>query len=181
MRYEFLFQSTEPGAPYDPDAVSAALVARGATVEPDGTFRWKVGGDALEAKPLREGGQLIATELRLPLAGDAAFVKAALEGALAVAAEARCRLFDPQLVRALTPADAEAVAAQYARTAKYAAEMSGASDVLGSAGYAAEGYPSTRLDGTGGLSGQAKLFLAVAVLVALYLVVSGLGSALNGE
>jgi hypothetical protein len=181
VRYEFLFQSAEPGAPYDPDPVAAALVARGATVEPDGTLRWKVGGDAAEAKPLKEGGQVIATELRLPLSGDAAYVKAALEGALAVAAEVRCRLFDPQLMRVLTPADAEPVAVQYARTAKYVAEMVGAPEVLGSAGYAAEGYPSYRSEPTGGMSGQAKLLLALACLAALYLVVSGLSGSLMGE
>jgi len=181
VRYEFLFQSAEPGAPYAPEPVAAALEARGASADSDGMLRWKLGGDAVEAKPLKEGGQVVATELRLPLSGDPGYVKAVLEQALAVAAEARCRLFDPQLLRLLTPADAEAVAAQYARMARYAAEMGGAPEVLGSAGYAAEGYPSYRVDGTGGMSGQAKLFLALAGLLALYLVVSGLSSALTGE
>ena len=181
MRYEFLMQPGEPGTPYDPDVISAVLVRRGATVEPDGSLRWKVAGESVEVRPLKEGGQVIATEVRVPLAGDAVFVKAALEEALSVAAEAQCRLFDPQLMRALTPADAEPVALQYARTAKYAAEMVGASEVLGSAAYGGGGYPSIGSGSTGGMSGQAKLFLAIAAFIALYLVVSGLSNTLSGE
>jgi hypothetical protein len=181
VRYEFLLQPAVPGSPYDPEPAQAALVARGATVEPDGALHWKVAGERVEVRPLKEGGQVVATELHVPLAGDAAFVKAALEESLAVASEAGCRLFDPQLMRAPTTADAGAVALQYARTAKYAAEMVGAGDVLGSEGYSGSGFTGGSYGSTGGMSGQAKLFLAIAVLVALYLVVSGLSGALEGE
>jgi len=182
VRYELLLQSAVPGAPYDPDAAAAVLVARGATLEPNGALCWKVAGERVDVRSLKEGGQVVATEVLIPLGGDGVFVKEVLEQGLAVAAEAGCHLFDPQLMRALTPADAEPVALQYARTAKYAAEMAGASDVLGSAGYAgSDALSAGGYGATGGMSGQAKLFLAIAVLVALYLVVSGLGSALSGE
>jgi hypothetical protein len=180
VRYELLLQSSVPGGPYDPQATRSALLARGATEEADGSLSLRVQGERVEIRPLSEGGAVIATELRMPLGGGDQFVRDMVEEGLAVAQAADCRLFDPQIMRPLTPADAGAVAEQYARTARYAAEMAGDSDVLGSAGYAASGYPSTSSSG-GGMGGQAKVFLAIAFLVALYLVVSGLSQALQVE
>lgn len=180
MRYELLFQSSVPGEPYDPEATRSALLARGATEEASGTLALRVQGERVEIRPLTEGGAVIATEVRLPLGGGDPFVREMVAEGVAVAQAAGCRLFDPQIMRPLTPADAGAVAEQYARTARYAGEMGGASDVLGAAGYAASGYPSSASPG-GGMGGQAKLFLAIAFLVALYLVVSGLSQALQTE
>ncbi|MEN9798670.1 MAG: hypothetical protein RL653_2366 [Pseudomonadota bacterium] len=179
MRYELLLQSSVPGGPYDPEATRAVLLARGAAEE-GGGLSWSVQGERVEVRPLVEGGVVIATELRVPLGGGDQFVRDMVAEGLAVAQAAGCRLFDPQIMRPLTPADAGAVAEQYARTARYAGEMAGASDVLGSAGYAAPGYPTSSAP-SGGMGGQAKVFLAIAFLVALYLVVSGLSQALQVE
>jgi hypothetical protein len=179
VRYELLLQSSVPGGPYDPEATRAVLIARGAAEE-GGGLSLRVQGERVDIRPLTEGGVVIATELRLPLGGGEPFIREMVSVGVSVAQEAGCRLFDPQIMRPLTAPDAGAVAEQYARTARYAGEMAGASDVLGSAGYAGSGYPSTSSPG-GGMGGQAKVFLALAFLVALYLVVSGLSQALQAE
>ncbi len=59
-----------------------------------------------------------------------------MKRASALATEAGLRLYDPQLSRTLSANDADLVADQYFRTARYAGEMLGVSGALG-ASYAA--------------------------------------------
>ncbi len=111
--------------------MDAALADRQVVERADGTRLWRVKTGALELRLLIEAGVPRAMELRVPLREDAALVReAAVEGAL-LASEAGVILYDPQLARTLGPNDEAMVAEHYLRTARYAGEMMGVSEVLG--------------------------------------------------
>ncbi|MDY7228714.1 hypothetical protein [Hyalangium rubrum] len=160
-----------PGTPYDSSRVDALLVERGATARPDGMRVWRLKNGDVEVGELRENGQVVATEVRVPLSDRTELMREAVEEAATLAQAAEVRLVDPQLGRPLTANDSGSVAEQYLRTARYAGEMMGLSEAV-SASYAAqpEGFP------TGG-----KVLLGiVGFLIVLYLVVNGLISQLGG-
>lgn len=119
------------------------LQEKGALARPDGQRVWRLKGGDVEVGELREGGQLIATELRIPLSDRLDLAREVVEEGAALASEAGVRLVDPQLGRALSANDAAAVADQFLRTARYAGEMMGVSEAV-AASYAPppEGMPA---------------------------------------
>jgi len=131
-----------PGTPYDSTRVDALLQERGAFARSDGQRVWRLKSGDVEVGELREGGQLIATELRIPLSDKLDLVREVVEEGATLAAAAEVRLIDPQLGRALTANDSGAVADQFLRTARYAGEMMGVSEAV-AASYAPppEGMP----------------------------------------
>lgn len=161
MRYELLWQSTTPGAPFPLEAVEAALARREVVASPDGQRTWRLTRTAVELGPVREGGVQVATELRLPLSESGEPARELVVEAALVAREAGVLLFDPQLMRALSEADAEAVAEQYLRTARWAGEMLGLPEAV-TASYPAVESP--------GMSAGVKTLLIVigVVLLALW-------------
>ncbi|WP_240487245.1 hypothetical protein [Hyalangium minutum] len=132
-----------PGTPYDSTRVDALLGEKGAVARPDGVRVWRLKNGDVEVSELREGGQLVATELRIPLSDRMDLAREVVEEGAALAAAAEVRLVDPQLGRALSANDAGAVADQFLRTARYAGEMMGVSEAV-AASYAAppEGMPT---------------------------------------
>ncbi len=171
VRYELLLQTMVPGTPYDSTRVEALFAEKGLSARPDGMRVWRLKSGDVEVGELREGGQLIATELRVPLSDKTELVRELVGEAAELARAAEVRLVDPQLGRPLSAADDGAVADQFLRTARYAGEMMGLSEAV-AASYAAqpEGFP------VGG-----KIIIGIiAVLVVLYLVVEGLLSQLGG-
>ena len=79
---------------------------------------------------VREDGQVMATELRVPLSDKTELIREAVEEGATLAAAAGARLIDPQLGRSLTANDSGAVADQFLRTARYAGEMMGLSEAV---------------------------------------------------
>lgn len=132
-----------PGSPYDGTRVDTLLLEKGALARPDGQRVWRLKSGDVEVSELREGGQLIATELRIPLSDRLDLAREVVEEGAALASEAGVRLVDPQLGRALSANDAGAVADQFLRTARYAGEMMGVSEAV-AASYAPppEGMPA---------------------------------------
>jgi hypothetical protein len=159
-----------PGAPYDSARVDALLLERGAFARPDGQRIWRLKSGDVEVGELREGGQLIATELRVPLSDKLELVREVVEEGATLAAAAEVRLIDPQLGRHLSANDSGAVADQFLRTARYAGEMMGVSEAV-AASYAAppEGIPT----------GFKVLAAIIGGLVLLYLLVDSLLSKLG--
>jgi hypothetical protein len=131
-----------PGTPYDGTRVDALLLERGAVARPDGQRVWRLKGGDVEVGVLREGGQVIATELRIPLSDKLELIREVVEEGATLAAAAEVRLVDPQMGRSLTANDSGAVADQFLRTARYAGEMMGLSEAV-AASYAPppEGMP----------------------------------------
>lgn len=130
MKYELLFQPQVPGEPYDPAKVETLLGPQ-ATLRPDGTHLWRLRHGEVEVRPLKEGGKAIATEARVPLLSSLELIREVVQNGAEVARAAGCTLFDPQLMRPVTPGDEGAVADQYLRTARYAGEMAGVSEAIG--------------------------------------------------
>ncbi|HYH99042.1 hypothetical protein [Hyalangium sp.] len=159
-----------PGTPYDSARVDALLLERGAFARPDGQRIWRLKSGDVEVGELREGGQLIATELRVPLSDKLELVREVVEEGATLAAAAEVRLIDPQLGRHLSANDSGAVADQFLRTARYAGEMMGVSEAV-SASYAAppEGIPA----------GFKVLAAIIGGLVLLYLLADSLLSKLG--
>lgn len=159
VRYELLLQTLVPGTPYDSARVDALLSARGASSRPNGSRMWGLKSGDVELGELRENGQIVATELRVPLSDRTELVRELVEEAAGLAASAEVRLVDPQLGRPLSANDANTVADQFLRTARYAGEMMGLSEAV-SASYAPppEGFPA-----------GAKVIAVIGGLILLYL------------
>jgi len=170
VRYDLLLQSLEPGTPFDGARLDSLLEARGATVLPGGGRAWKLDNGTVELHPLREGGQWVATEVRVPLADHTELIREVVVQAADLASEAQARLFDPQLGRALSRSDESAVADQYERTARYAGEMLGLASAMPMPSAEPQGFqPTTRF------------FVAViGAFLLLYWVVNWLDSQLSG-
>lgn len=154
-----------PGMPYDSARVDVLLAERGAFARPDGTRIWRLKAGDVEVGQLREGGQLIATELRVPLSEKMDLIREVVSEGAELAKAAELRLVDPQLGRTVSSHDDGVVADQFLRTARYAGEMLGVSEAV-AASYAApsEGVPA----------GFKVLFLIGAGLFLLYLFVESL-------
>lgn len=131
-----------PGMPYDSVRVDALLAERGAFARPDGTRVWRLKEGEVEVGQLREGGQLLATELRVPLSEKMDLIREVVSEGAELAKAAELRLVDPQLGRTVSAHDDGVVADQFLRTARYAGEMMGVSEAV-AASYAApsEGFP----------------------------------------
>jgi hypothetical protein len=171
VRYELLLQTMVPGTPYDSARVDVLLSERGAAARPDGVRIWRLKAGEVEVGTLREGGQIVATELRVPLSDRTELVRELVEEAAALAAAAELRLVDPQLGRTLSANDGGAVADQFLRTARYAGEMLGVPEAV-AASYA----PPPE-----GMSSTTKAFLGLGILLLfLYLLVDALLSRLGG-
>jgi len=160
-----------PGTPYDSARVDALLTERGAAARPDGVRVWRLKHGDVEVGELREAGQVVATELRVPLSDKMDLVRELVEEGATLAQAAEVRLVDPQLGRQLTANDSGAVADQFLRTARYAGEMMGLSEAV-AASYAA---PSE------GLSPGAKVALGIGgLLLGLYLLLDFVLGKLGG-
>jgi hypothetical protein len=160
-----------PGTPYDSARVDALLSERGVVARPDGQRVWRLKGGDVEVGLVRENGEIIATELRIPLSEKTELVREVVEEGATLATAAEARLIDPQLGRSLTANDSGAVADQFLRTARYAGEMMGLSEAV-AASYAPppEGVPT-----------GFKVFVGiVGGLFLLYLLVSSLLEKLGG-
>ncbi|WP_407739325.1 hypothetical protein [Hyalangium sp.] len=122
--------------------MDALLSERGVLARPDGQRIWRLKSGDVEVGLVRENGEVIATELRVPLSDKTELVREAVEEGATLATAAEARLIDPQLGRSLTANDSGAVADQFLRTARYAGEMMGVSEAV-AASYAAppEGMP----------------------------------------
>ena len=155
-----------PGTPYDSARVDALLAERGATARPDGVRVWRLKHGDVEVGELREAGQVVATELRVPLSDKMDLVREVVEEGATLAQAAELRLVDPQLGRQLTANDSGAVADQFLRTARYAGEMMGLSEAV-AASYAPppEGLPT----GAKVLMGIGALLFGLYFLVDLLL------------
>ena len=147
MRYDLLLQSLVPGTPFDSDRVEALLEARGAKSHPSGGRAWQLDSGVVEFFPLREGGQWVATEVRIPLSDRTELVREALVRVGELAREAEVRFFDPQTGREISTREDGAVVEQYERTARYAADTMGVASAMSvEGGGESQGFqPTTKL------------------------------------
>jgi hypothetical protein len=160
-----------PGTPFDSARVEALLEARGAKTLPSGGRAWQLQHGAVELHPLREGGQWVATEVRIPLSDRTELIREAVIQVGEVAKEAEVRFFDPQLGRALSGRDEGVVAEQYERTARYAGETLGMVDAM----------PSSTGTENQGFQPTSKFFFGViGFFVLLYLIMDWIGGQLAG-
>ncbi|HZI06498.1 MAG TPA: hypothetical protein VEZ71_20885 [Archangium sp.] len=170
MRYDLLLQSMVPGTPFDSARVEALLEARGAKAQPSGARTWLLENGEVELHPLREGGQWVATEVRVPLSDRTELIREVVSKGAELAREAEVRFFDPQLGRELNTHEAGAVADQYERTARYAGEMLGLASAMPMPTPEAEGFqPTTKL-----------VFGAIGFFTLLYLLVDWINAQLGG-
>jgi hypothetical protein len=165
-----------PGTPYEAARVDALLAERRVVARPDGARVWHLRGGDVEVGELREGGQVVATELRVPLSDRPDLMREVVGEAAALATAAGARLVDPQLGRALSANDDGVVVEQYLRTARYAGEVAGLAEALG-----ASSASTVDTDSRGLQSPGRFLLIALGIFIALYLVMDSLLARLNGE
>lgn len=159
-----------PGTPFDSARVEALLDARGAKAQPGGGRTWLLENGAVEVHPLHEGGQWVATEVRVPLADQTELIREVVSKGAELAREAEVRFFDPQLGRELSSHDEGAVVDQYARTARYAGEIAGLASAMPIDTTADEGFQPT----------SKFVFGAIAFFTLLYLLVNWMNGQLGG-
>lgn len=167
MRYELLVQPLEPGTPWDPANFDKLLHEKGAFPNPDGSRTWRLKSGEVQVRLLIEGGQPIATELRVELSDRLELIRELVIEGVALSTDAGARLVDPQLAKTLIASDEGRVADQYFRTAQYAGQYAGVSTaVLASYGTAEKDE---------GMKAGTKVLLAiVAFFVSMYLVIEKL-------
>lgn len=131
MKYELLLQPLESTLPWEPERVEPLLQGRGVK-PPDGAGarEWRLKSGYVDLKPLRDGTELRGLEIHVPFSDKTDLVREVTVEASALAKESGLRLLDPQLSRTVTAADAESVADQFLRTARYAGEMLGVSEAI---------------------------------------------------
>jgi hypothetical protein len=154
--------------------VDALLVEKGVTVRPDGGRTWRLKNGDVDVGVLREGGQVVATELRAPLSDRTDLIRELVAEGSALAGAAEARLVDPQLGRGVGFGDSESIAEQYQRTARYAGEMAGLSEAVAASFPNPADTPTFR-PGT-------KVLLALgALFFLLYFLMDALSGKLSGE
>ena len=125
----------------------------------------------MEFHALRENGQWIATEVRVPLLDSSELVREAVRKVGELAKEAEVRFFDPQLGQELSARSEGVVVDQYQRTARYAAEMGGLASAM----------PIDRDSDSGGFQPTTKMALGVMGFFALlYFVMRWINTQLHG-
>lgn len=144
------------------------------SVRSDGDRTWRLKSGVIDVGEVREGGQVVATELRIMLTDRTELIREVVNEAAAIATLADVRLVDPQLSCVVGAMDAERVAEQYGRTARYAGEMTGLSEAIG-ASFPAPTQSQGFQPGTKVVLGALGLFLL------LYFLVSALNSQLGME
>lgn len=165
MRYELLLQPAAPDQPLDLPAVAQALLERGGSLEGEKTWALKAG--AVELGELREGGQPVAVEVKVPLSDKVELLGEALKASAEVAERCNLKLVDPQLGRVVGEKDDGAVSEQFLRTARYAGEMVGLTEAVGAS---FEPPPS-------GIQPMTKVLFGLgAIAVLLYWVVNLIGN-----
>ena len=125
MRYELLLQARSRDERYDAEKVAQALTARGASAD-----RWKLEAGEVELAVVREGADVVATSVGVPLSDRHELIRAAVVAAAQIANETGNRVIDPQLAANVSEADVERVVEQFTRTAKYAGEMLGLPEAI---------------------------------------------------
>jgi hypothetical protein len=144
------------------------------TVRSDGERTWRLKNGVIDVAEVRDGGVVAATALRVVLTDRTDLVREVVTEAATVATLAEVRLVDPQLTKVVSALDANAVAEQYQRTAKYAGEMMGLSEAIGAS------YPAPTE--SAGFQPTTKFVLGVlAVFAFLYFLVSALNRQLGAE
>jgi hypothetical protein len=129
--YDFLWQPQTAGAPLVLDSLEALLAEKGATRRPDGAWVWRFPRGEVVGLPVREAGQVVAFELKVPLQDKTELLSAVLHAASELAQAQGLRLLDPQLSRAVKSDDEGSVGDSYLRSARYAGEFLGVSDAIG--------------------------------------------------
>jgi len=164
-----------PGTPYEAARVDGLLSERRLTVRSDGARLWNLKHGDVEVGELREGGHVVATELRIPLGEQPDLIREVLTEAAGLARAADVRLMDPQLGRAIVGTDDAGVVDQYLRTARYASDVTGLSGGLSGGAYAS---PSSTQP-PGFRPGVRFLAIVIGVFIALYLVIDSMLSSLG--
>jgi hypothetical protein len=165
MRYELLLQPSAPDQPLDLAALAQALLERGGSLE--GAKAWKLKAGEVELGELREGGQPVALEVKVPLSHRVELLGEALKAAAELAQSCQLKLVDPQLGRVVGEKDDGVVSEQFLRTARYAGEMVGLTEAVGAS---FQPPPS-------GLQPMTKVLIGLgAIAVLLYWVVDLIGN-----
>jgi hypothetical protein len=165
-----------PGTPYEAARVDALLAERRVAAGPDGVRIWHLMNGDVEVGVLREGGQVVATELRVPLLDRPDLMREVVGEAAVLCTAAGARLVDPQLGRSLSANDDSLVVEQYLRTVRYAADVAGMPAAMSA------GSDTSLSQESKGFQLSGRFFLiAIAFFFVLYLVVDSLMGKLNGQ
>ncbi|WP_233278009.1 hypothetical protein [Myxococcus stipitatus] len=171
-----LLQTMTPGTPYEAARVDGLLSEKRVSVRADGNRLWHFQHGDVEVGVLREGGQVVATELRIPLSERTDLVREVVAEAALLANSAGARLVDPQLGRSLSANDDGMVVDQYLRTVRYAGEVAGVPEAMSTS------YGLSTSEGARGFQPGVKFFLlALGVFFFLYLLVDSLTTSLGGR
>ncbi len=138
------------------EPLATALNAAGAQVSAEGQGILKLTGGEATVQVLREAGEVVGLDVRVPFKDTTDFVEAVVKLLIDVAAQTQAGLVDPQRGDMVTLSNFSAVADEYLRMARYAGEYGGVSEALGLSSLAK--MPAAE-------DSQVKWLLALAVFV----------------
>jgi hypothetical protein len=125
--YDLLLQP-QAGAPFELERVEPSLADL--PRRPDGAWLVTLSLAQVELSVLREAGQAVAMQLRVPLADRTDVLDAGIAWAVALAASLQLRVLDPQ-ANTVVNGPSATTTEEFLRQARYAGEFLGVSAALG--------------------------------------------------
>jgi hypothetical protein len=134
--YDLVFQSKTVGEAIALPPLVEALTSRGATLSAEGQGVWKPMRGEITFSLVKENGQLIGLDVRVPFHDSSELIELVAKAMLEISEAQNLRVMDPQRTDTVSLAGLGGLVDEYLRLARYAGEYGGVSEALGLSTYA---------------------------------------------
>jgi hypothetical protein len=134
--YDLVFQSKTVGEAIALPPLVEALTSRGATLSAEGQGVWKPTRGEITFSLVKENGQLIGFDVRVPFHDSSELIELVAKAMLEISEAQNLRVMDPQRTDTVSLAGLGGLVDEYLRLARYAGEYGGVSEALGLSTYA---------------------------------------------
>jgi hypothetical protein len=134
--YDLVFQSKTVGEAIALPPLVEALTSRGATLSAEGQGVWKPMRGEITFSLVKENGQLIGFDVRVPFHDSSELIELVAKAMLEISEAQNLRVMDPQRTDTVSLAGLGGLVDEYLRLARYAGEYGGVSEALGLSTYA---------------------------------------------
>ena len=129
--YDLVFQSKTVGEAIALPPLVEALTSRGATLSAEGQGVWKPMRGEITFSLVKENGQLIGFDVRVPFHDSSELIELVAKAMLEISEAQNLRVMDPQRTDTVSLAGLGGLVDEYLRLARYAGEYGGVSEALG--------------------------------------------------
>lgn len=133
--YDLVFQSKTVGEAIALPPLLEAFTQKGATLSAEGQGTWKPSQGEVTFGLVKENGQLVGFDVRIPFRDSSALLEAVAKTMIEIAEAQNLRVMDPQRSDTVSLAGLGGLIDEYLRVARYAGEYGGVSEALGLSTY----------------------------------------------